>query len=65
MLKQREAQIKFEVCKEWPKACSNIADLQGQYAILKQDMQQVMEQMRQFLETVTPSESKRKKKRSS
>lgn len=65
MLKQREAQIKFEVCKEWQKACGNIADLQGQYAILKQDMQQVMEQMRKFLETVTPSESKRKKKLSS
>lgn len=62
MLKQREAQIKFEVCKEWQKACGSIADLQGQYAALKQDIQQVMEQMRQFVETVTPSESKRKKK---
>lgn len=62
MLEQRDAQIKFENSKEWQKAFNGINELQGQFNCLKNDLQQVVGQMREFLQMAGPEDAKRKKK---
>lgn len=54
MLVQRDAKIKFENSKEWQKAFNGISELQGQFNCLRNDLQQVAEQMRQLLQMVDP-----------
>lgn len=64
MLAQRDAQLKFEASKELQKAFKGIHELQGHIHTLKADINQLADQLRSFIETVTPEETKRKKKHS-
>lgn len=67
ILTQREARLKFENNKEWQRASSEIVALQGQVTLIKEELRQFMEIVKQCIQapcplTPSPSESKRKKK---
>lgn len=62
MLAQREAQLKFQNTKEYQKAFHGITALQDQLNTFKEEIQQVVQQMHEFIRIVTPEEAKRKKK---